>query len=78
MNDGICYDIDECVSKKRRCKNFQYCVNLEGSYQCKKCHSACHNCTEQGPFRCIQCSHGYVKNEDRMCERKFFFRKFKI
>ncbi|PNJ67855.1 CRELD1 isoform 3, partial [Pongo abelii] len=52
-------DIDECGTEGANCGADQFCVNTEGSYECRDCAKACLGCMGAGPGRCKKCSPGY-------------------
>lgn len=54
-----CVDIDECGTEGANCGADQFCVNTEGSYECRDCAKACLGCMGAGPGRCKKCSPGY-------------------
>ncbi|EQB76957.1 hypothetical protein CB1_000105016 [Camelus ferus] len=54
-----CVDIDECGTERASCGPDQFCVNTEGSYECRDCAKACLGCMGAGPGRCKRCSPGY-------------------
>ncbi|XP_039742650.1 protein disulfide isomerase CRELD1 isoform X5 [Pteropus medius] len=54
-----CIDIDECGTERASCGADQFCVNTEGSYECRDCSKACLGCMGAGPGRCKKCSSGY-------------------
>ncbi|XP_019506649.1 PREDICTED: cysteine-rich with EGF-like domain protein 1 isoform X2 [Hipposideros armiger] len=54
-----CVDIDECGTERANCGADQFCVNTEGSYECRDCAKACLGCMGAGPGRCKKCSPGY-------------------
>ncbi|XP_012865799.1 PREDICTED: interleukin-17 receptor C [Dipodomys ordii] len=54
-----CIDIDECGTERASCGVDQFCVNTEGSYECRDCAKACLGCMGAGPGRCKKCSPGY-------------------
>lgn len=54
-----CVDIDECGTERANCGAHQFCVNTEGSYECRDCAKACLGCMGAGPGRCKKCSPGY-------------------
>uniref|UniRef100_A0A481CCD6 protein disulfide-isomerase n=1 Tax=Sus scrofa TaxID=9823 RepID=A0A481CCD6_PIG len=54
-----CVDIDECGTERASCGADQFCVNTEGSYECRDCAKACLGCMGAGPGRCKKCSPGY-------------------
>ncbi|XP_044108964.1 protein disulfide isomerase CRELD1 isoform X2 [Neovison vison] len=54
-----CVDIDECGTERASCGANQFCVNTEGSYECRDCAKACLGCMGAGPGRCKKCSPGY-------------------
>uniref|UniRef100_A0A5F9CHJ0 protein disulfide-isomerase n=1 Tax=Oryctolagus cuniculus TaxID=9986 RepID=A0A5F9CHJ0_RABIT len=54
-----CVDIDECGTERATCAADQFCVNTEGSYECRDCAKACLGCMGAGPGRCKKCSPGY-------------------
>lgn len=60
LNSGVCEDINEC-SSSLICKDNQYCLNSEGSYSCKACHTSCKTCTGDQPTNCTSCSQNNVK-----------------
>ncbi|XP_067854650.1 protein disulfide isomerase Creld1 isoform X2 [Heptranchias perlo] len=59
LHDGKCIDIDECGTELASCKAGQYCVNMDGSYECRACDKACSTCMGAGPSRCKKCNKGY-------------------
>ncbi|XP_007888454.1 protein disulfide isomerase CRELD1 isoform X1 [Callorhinchus milii] len=60
LHDNKCVDIDECGTELARCTAGQYCVNGEGSYECRACDLACLTCMGGGPGRCKKCNKGYL------------------
>ncbi|XP_066899589.1 protein disulfide isomerase CRELD1 isoform X4 [Kogia breviceps] len=54
-----CLHIDECGTERASCGADQFCVNTEGSYECRDCAKACLGCMGAGPGRCKKCSPGY-------------------
>ncbi|XP_004835372.1 cysteine-rich with EGF-like domain protein 1 isoform X2 [Heterocephalus glaber] len=54
-----CVDIDECGTERANCRANQFCVNMEGAYECRDCARACLGCMGAGPGRCKKCSPGY-------------------
>lgn len=46
----VCEDVNECWSNP--CKNNEFCLNTEGSYLCRLCHSDCLKCFGPGPYEC--------------------------
>ncbi|XP_069792867.1 protein disulfide isomerase CRELD1 isoform X1 [Narcine bancroftii] len=59
FHEDKCIDIDECDTELPSCKAGQYCVNTEGSYECRGCDKACLTCMGAGPSRCKKCNKGY-------------------
>ncbi|XP_051874472.1 protein disulfide isomerase Creld1-like [Pristis pectinata] len=59
FHEDKCLDIDECDTELQSCKAGQYCVNTEGSYECRGCDKACLTCMGAGPSRCKKCNKGY-------------------
>ncbi|XP_030062625.1 protein disulfide isomerase CRELD1 [Microcaecilia unicolor] len=62
LHDHKCIDIDECGLEKAQCRANQFCVNLEGSYECRDCDKACVGCMGSGPARCKKCNKGYRRD----------------
>ncbi|XP_069721843.1 protein disulfide isomerase CRELD1 isoform X2 [Phaenicophaeus curvirostris] len=58
----ICADIDECGTEMAHCRANQFCVNTEGSYECRDCSTACIGCMGAGPARCKKCNKGYWRD----------------
>ncbi|XP_014854909.1 PREDICTED: cysteine-rich with EGF-like domain protein 1 isoform X1 [Poecilia mexicana] len=54
-----CVDIDECGTELGSCSPNSYCVNIEGSFECRGCDVACVGCMGGGPARCRKCAPGY-------------------
>ncbi|XP_064422389.1 protein disulfide isomerase Creld1 isoform X2 [Latimeria chalumnae] len=59
LHDHKCVDIDECGTEMAQCLPSQFCVNKDGSYECRACDKACIGCMGAGPSRCKKCSKGY-------------------
>ncbi|NXU82025.1 CREL1 protein, partial [Oreotrochilus melanogaster] len=55
-------DIDECGTEMAHCRANQFCVNTEGSYECRDCSTACIGCMGAGPARCKKCNKGYWRD----------------
>lgn len=56
LNDeGSCADVNECLEDDI-CKNNQFCVNIEGSYNCSECDRSCLSCIGPGASNCSSCS----------------------
>ena len=63
-----CVDVDECAEASKSksaaadsiCRDNEFCVNLEGSHSCHRCHVACSSCTGDGPDECTVCAEGYT------------------
>ncbi|KAM4722765.1 protein disulfide isomerase CRELD1 [Rhinophrynus dorsalis] len=62
LHDRKCIDIDECGTEMDRCRSNQFCVNTEGSYECRDCDKSCIGCMGAGPARCKKCSTGYYRD----------------
>uniref|UniRef100_A0A493TKP6 Cysteine rich with EGF like domains 1 n=1 Tax=Anas platyrhynchos platyrhynchos TaxID=8840 RepID=A0A493TKP6_ANAPP len=58
----LCADIDECGTEMAHCRANQFCVNTEGSYECRDCSTACIGCMGAGPARCKKCNKGYRRD----------------
>ncbi|XP_028162932.1 cysteine-rich with EGF-like domain protein 2 [Ostrinia furnacalis] len=54
MVNGVCTDINECLAPSV-CRAIQYCVNTEGSYDCRTCDASCKTCVGEGKFNCTSC-----------------------
>ncbi|KAM3915609.1 protein disulfide isomerase CRELD1 [Leptodactylus fuscus] len=61
LHDMKCIDIDECGTVDR-CKSNQYCLNTDGSYECRDCDKSCIGCMGSGPARCKKCNAGYYRD----------------
>ncbi|NXA45243.1 CREL1 protein, partial [Nothocercus julius] len=55
-------DVDECGTEMAHCRANQFCVNTEGSYECRDCSTACIGCMGAGPARCKKCNKGYWRD----------------
>ncbi|NXA44006.1 CREL1 protein, partial [Eudromia elegans] len=55
-------DVDECGTEMAHCRANQFCVNTEGSYECRDCSTACIGCMGAGPARCKKCNKGYRRD----------------
>ncbi|XP_032997294.1 protein disulfide isomerase CRELD1 isoform X1 [Lacerta agilis] len=62
LHDRRCIDIDECGTDMAHCRANQFCVNTEGSYECRDCAKACIGCMGAGPSRCKKCNKGYRRD----------------
>ncbi|XP_053576913.1 protein disulfide isomerase CRELD1 [Bombina bombina] len=62
LHDHKCIDIDECGTEKDHCKSDQFCVNTEGSYECRDCDKSCIGCMGAGPARCKKCNKGFYRD----------------
>ncbi|XP_014381738.1 cysteine-rich with EGF-like domain protein 1 [Alligator sinensis] len=62
LHDHRCIDIDECGTEMAHCRANQFCVNTEGSYECRDCSTACIGCMGAGPARCKKCNKGYRRD----------------
>nr|XP_033782596.1 protein disulfide isomerase CRELD1 [Geotrypetes seraphini] len=62
LHDRSCIDVDECGTEKAQCRANQFCVNLEGSYECRDCDKACVGCMGAGSARCKKCNKGYSRD----------------
>uniref|UniRef100_A0A8C3QEM7 protein disulfide-isomerase n=1 Tax=Cyanoderma ruficeps TaxID=181631 RepID=A0A8C3QEM7_9PASS len=62
LHEHRCIDIDECGTEMAHCRANQYCVNTEGSYECRDCSTACIGCMGAGPARCKKCNKGYWRD----------------
>lgn len=61
---NLCDDINECLEEKK-CGLNEYCENVQGSYECKKCDASCQECSGPGSDKCTgQCFKGYEKIAD--------------
>ncbi|KAH0630326.1 hypothetical protein JD844_013256 [Phrynosoma platyrhinos] len=58
----VCADIDECGTDMAHCRANQFCINTEGSYECRDCAKACIGCMGAGPSRCKKCNKGYRRD----------------
>ncbi|XP_023240469.1 cysteine-rich with EGF-like domain protein 1 isoform X3 [Centruroides sculpturatus] len=65
-NSG-CTDDNECVSAP--CNSGEFCVNTDGSYNCKLCDMACDTCTGEGPDKCEKCSQDYEMTDGTCVEK---------
>ncbi|KAJ8301451.1 hypothetical protein KUTeg_020438 [Tegillarca granosa] len=68
-SDGECIDVDECTREKLDCGHNTYCVNTEGSYDCRACDDGCDTCTGPGPDKCIECRADHYLDEDKICKK---------
>ncbi|XP_028679907.1 protein disulfide isomerase Creld1 isoform X2 [Erpetoichthys calabaricus] len=59
IHNHKCIDVDECGTELGRCPANTFCLNTEGSYECRGCDKACVGCMGSGPSRCKKCSKGY-------------------
>lgn len=59
-----CVDIDECSQVTSPCASGSYCINIEGSFSCKKCPPECSTCFSAS--QCVSCSPGYSL-QDGVC-----------
>ncbi|KAM6414030.1 protein disulfide isomerase CRELD1 [Rhynochetos jubatus] len=62
LHEHRCIDIDECGTELAHCRANQFCVNTEGSYECRDCSTACIGCMGAGPARCKRCNKGYRRD----------------
>ncbi|XP_072454637.1 protein disulfide isomerase CRELD1 [Notamacropus eugenii] len=62
LHQQKCVDIDECGTEMATCRANQFCVNTDGSYECRDCAKACAGCMGAGPARCKRCSVGYRRD----------------
>ncbi|XP_068551083.1 protein disulfide isomerase CRELD1 isoform X1 [Anas acuta] len=62
LHEHRCIDIDECGTEMAHCRANQFCVNTEGSYECRDCSTACIGCMGAGPARCKKCNKGYRRD----------------
>ncbi|XP_042310208.1 protein disulfide isomerase CRELD1 [Sceloporus undulatus] len=62
LHDRRCIDIDECGTDMAHCRSNQFCINTEGSYECRDCAKACIGCMGAGPSRCKKCNKGYQRD----------------
>ncbi|XP_035714340.1 protein disulfide isomerase Creld1 isoform X2 [Folsomia candida] len=62
-----CIDVNECLSEQRKCKNTEFCQNMEGSYSCLACDFACNGCFGDGPDMCETCAEGYTR-QGKICK----------
>ncbi|CAM9347503.1 unnamed protein product [Bubo scandiacus] len=62
LHEHRCIDIDECGTEMAHCRANQFCVNTEGSYECRDCSTACIGCMGAGPARCKKCNKGYWRD----------------
>uniref|UniRef100_A0A0X3NUK1 EGF-like domain-containing protein n=1 Tax=Schistocephalus solidus TaxID=70667 RepID=A0A0X3NUK1_SCHSO len=54
-----CADIDECSDSSHNCQLGTYCVNIEGSFNCKSCAPSCATCHGPTSLDCLTCASGY-------------------
>lgn len=59
-----CTDDDECISVP--CDSGKFCINIDGSYECKLCDIACETCIGAGPDKCEKCSENF-EMKDGIC-----------
>uniref|UniRef100_T1IHQ1 EGF-like domain-containing protein n=1 Tax=Strigamia maritima TaxID=126957 RepID=T1IHQ1_STRMM len=59
-----CHDIDECILRNSPCSPNEFCINLEGSFQCIECNKACDGCHGDGPDTCHKCKDGYILKDE--------------
>ncbi|MEE6502368.1 hypothetical protein FKM82_004494 [Ascaphus truei] len=62
LHDGKCIDVDECGTEMDRCKSNQFCLNTDGSYECRDCDKSCVGCMGAGPARCKKCNKGFYRD----------------
>lgn len=62
LHENKCLDIDECGTEMARCRANQFCVNTDGSYECRDCDKACIGCMGSGVARCKRCNIGYQRD----------------
>ncbi|XP_068763552.1 interleukin-17 receptor C-like [Struthio camelus] len=62
LHERRCIDVDECGTEMAHCRANQFCVNTEGSYECRDCSTACIGCMGAGPARCKKCNKGYRRD----------------
>ncbi|XP_017290981.1 protein disulfide isomerase CRELD1 [Kryptolebias marmoratus] len=59
LHNYTCVDIDECGTDLGNCLTNSYCLNTQGSFECRGCDVACEGCMGSGPARCRKCAPGY-------------------
>ncbi|XP_046871177.1 protein disulfide isomerase Creld1 [Hypomesus transpacificus] len=59
IHDNTCVDVDECGTELERCPTNTYCLNTQGTYECRGCDPACVGCMGGGSARCRSCASGY-------------------
>ncbi|XP_073448065.1 protein disulfide isomerase CRELD1 [Aquarana catesbeiana] len=64
LHEKKCIDVDECGTLDR-CKSNQYCLNTDGSYECRECDKSCIGCMGAGSSRCKKCNAGYYRDGAR-------------
>lgn len=76
--DFGCQDVNECYDLKNVCTNDEFCVNLEGSYQCIDCHKSCDGCDGDGPDMCKTCKEGYILQDELCVDLESIHRSLKM
>jgi len=62
--DKNCEDRNECLSEEADCSDDEYCLNTNGSFECKDCHKACDACKNESITSCTACKEGYRLNSE--------------
>ncbi|KAM8930796.1 protein disulfide isomerase CRELD1 [Pelodytes ibericus] len=62
LHENKCVDIDECGTELERCRSNQFCINTDGSHECRDCDKSCIGCMGAGPARCKKCNKGYYRD----------------
>ncbi|XP_059052202.1 cysteine-rich with EGF-like domain protein 2 [Achroia grisella] len=66
---GVCTDVNECLNSTF-CKVNQFCINTEGSYDCKSCDVTCKTCAGDGYTNCTSCEPDHVLWSGRCLDDK--------
>lgn len=69
LESGVCTDVNECLDTTL-CKSTQFCINKEGSYDCKSCDASCRTCAGAGHSNCTSCESNHVLWSGRCLDDK--------
>lgn len=60
---NVLFAANECLREVMPCKISEFCHNIEGSYLCLNCDTACEGCYGDGPDMCIRCAEDHIMVE---------------
>lgn len=69
LESGRCKDINECLDSSM-CKSDQFCINKEGSYNCKPCHISCKTCAGGKNSDCTSCEPSLILLKGRCLDEE--------